>query len=249
MRVVQIGVGGFGRRWAGVVHGSDGSRADRGRGSWTKRRGAGRPRTWGWRRAIAWPVSTRRLPATIGRRRSLSPRPRRTTRSPRPPCGPANTCCSRSRWRRPWRRPGIWSRPPPTCGRTLMVSQNYRFRRPARTVQEPGRRRARSAICWPSRSPAAGIRGLTFPPGDFRYRMRHPYVLDMAIHHLDLLRALTGRDVERVFARSWRVPDSPYLHDPAVIAVMTLEGGGSRRLRGRLGCPRAGRPRGTASGS
>ena len=55
--------------------------------------------------------------------------------------------------------------------------------------------------------------------------MRHPYVLDMSIHHFDLLRAATGRDVRGVFARGWRAPDSPYLHHPAVAANLDLEDG------------------------
>jgi len=115
--------------------------------------------------------------------------------------------------------------------RTLMVSQNYRFRRPARTVQSLVAAGAIGGLLAVKVACRRDTR-TTFPPGDFRYRMRHPYLLDMAIHHLDLLRALTGRDVERVFARSWRVPDSPYLYDPAVIAVMTLEGGGSVAYEG-----------------
>jgi predicted dehydrogenase len=64
-----------------------------------------------------------------------------------------------------------------------------------------------------------------FAPDDFRYSMRHPYVLDMSIHHFDLIRAATGRDVRGVYARSWRVPDSEFVHDPAVAALLDLEGG------------------------
>jgi predicted dehydrogenase len=55
--------------------------------------------------------------------------------------------------------------------------------------------------------------------------MRHPFVLDMSIHHADLLRAITAQEVVAIYARGWRVPDSPYRHDPAVAAVMTLSGG------------------------
>jgi predicted dehydrogenase len=64
-----------------------------------------------------------------------------------------------------------------------------------------------------------------FAKDDFRYAMRHPYVLDMSIHHFDLVRAATGRDVRRVHARSWPIPDSPFVHDPAVAAILDLEGG------------------------
>jgi predicted dehydrogenase len=62
--------------------------------------------------------------------------------------------------------------------------------------------------------------------------MRHPYVLDMAIHHCDLLRALTGRNVLQVYARSWRVSASPYEHDPACVAILTLDGGATVTYEG-----------------
>ncbi|HET7092935.1 MAG TPA: Gfo/Idh/MocA family oxidoreductase, partial [Thermomicrobiales bacterium] len=67
--------------------------------------------------------------------------------------------------------------------------------------------------------------GATWPADNFRYAMRHPLVLDMTIHHADLLRAVTSQEVATVYARGWRVPDSPYVHDPAVVATMTLSGG------------------------
>lgn len=108
--------------------------------------------------------------------------------------------------------------------RILMVSQNYRYR--------PGAVAVRQAV-------AAGLLGdltavrvrclrdtrTAWPAGNFRYEMRHPFVLDMSIHHADLLRAITGQEVTAIYARGWRAPDSPYLHDPAVAATMTLSGG------------------------
>lgn len=107
--------------------------------------------------------------------------------------------------------------------RALVVSQNYRYRPPARTVK--------SVIADGALGGLHAIRGrfrrdtrALFPPGDFRYSMRHPYVVDMAIHHFDLLRSITQRDVIRLDARSWPVPDSPYEHHPAVAVLMTLEG-------------------------
>jgi predicted dehydrogenase len=109
-------------------------------------------------------------------------------------------------------------------GRILMVSQNYRFRSPARAVQQVVAEGRLGDVISVSIACRRDTRTL-FPPGDFRYRMLHPYVLDMAIHHFDLLRALTRRDVEQVYARSWRAPDSPYEHDPAAAAIMTLTGG------------------------
>ena len=109
-------------------------------------------------------------------------------------------------------------------GKTLMVSQNYRYTWTARAVREQ--------ILRGDAGELLGVRvrfrrdtRAQFREDDFRYRMRHPLVLDMAIHHFDLLRAITGLEPLTVDARSWRVPDSPYTHDPACAALMTLTGG------------------------
>lgn len=108
--------------------------------------------------------------------------------------------------------------------RILMVSQNYRYNAPFRAVQRVVMGGELGELA------SVGIRCLRdtrtlFPPDDFRYAMRHPYVLDMSIHHFDLIRAATGRDVRSVYARSWRVPDSPFVNDPAVAVLIDLEGG------------------------
>ena len=107
-------------------------------------------------------------------------------------------------------------------GLTLMVSQNYRYNAPFRAVRqavpELGRLVSVRISC------RRDTRAL-FPPGDFRYGMRHPYLLDMSVHHFDLLRAATGRDVRRVHARGWPAPDSPFAHHPAVAVLVDLEGG------------------------
>jgi predicted dehydrogenase len=108
------------------------------------------------------------------------------------------------------------------AGCVLMVSQNYRFNAPFRAVQR--------AVAELGELVSVGIRcrrdtRTLFAPEDFRYSMRHPYVLDMSVHHFDLLRAATGRDVRSVYARGWRVPDSPFVHHPAVVAMLDLEGG------------------------
>ena len=108
--------------------------------------------------------------------------------------------------------------------RILMVSQNYRYNAPFRAVQrlvmegELGKLVSIRIYC------RRDTREL-FAPDDFRYAMHHPYILDMSIHHFDLLRAATGRDVQDVYSRSWRVPDSPFVHDPAVAAILDLDDG------------------------
>ena len=110
------------------------------------------------------------------------------------------------------------------AGRHLLVSQQYRHRWPARA--------ARAALGDGVVGPLAAVRvrfardtSDLFPPADFRYTMPHPLVLDMSIHHVDLLRAVTGREVARVYAQGWRVPGSRYATDPACVASLTLDDG------------------------
>jgi len=55
--------------------------------------------------------------------------------------------------------------------------------------------------------------------------MPHPYLLDMAIHHVDMLRMITRSEIVEVDARGWRAPDSPFKHDPSVGALLTLADG------------------------
>jgi predicted dehydrogenase len=109
-------------------------------------------------------------------------------------------------------------------GRILMVSQNYRYNAPFRAVQRLVMEGELGELASIRISCRRDTRTL-FAPDDFRYSMRHPYVLDMSIHHFDLIRAATGRDVHGVYARSRRVPDSPFVHDPAVAALLDLEDG------------------------
>jgi predicted dehydrogenase len=110
------------------------------------------------------------------------------------------------------------------AGRVLMVSQNYRYNAPFRAVQRLVMEGELGELASIRISCRRDTRTL-FAPDDFRYSMRHPYVLDMSIHHFDLIRAATGRDVRGVYARGWRVPDSPFVHHPAVAALLDLEGG------------------------
>jgi predicted dehydrogenase len=110
------------------------------------------------------------------------------------------------------------------AGRILMVSQNYRFRPAARAIQRLVREGAIGPLVSASLDCQRDMRP-TYEATNFRYLMRHPYVIDMSIHHFDLIRALTGENVKSIHARSWRVPDSPYRHDPSMAALVTLQSG------------------------
>ncbi len=115
--------------------------------------------------------------------------------------------------------------------RVLSVSQNYRFTQPARTARQQVMDDALGELISVRVNCQRDTREL-FPPGNFRYLMRHPYVHDMAIHHFDLLRALTGQNVTRIYSRSWPIPDSPYQYDPAMAAIMVLEAGATVTYEG-----------------
>jgi predicted dehydrogenase len=61
--------------------------------------------------------------------------------------------------------------------------------------------------------------------GTFREKMEYPLLVDMAIHHMDLIRAVTGRNIRKVTAHSYRPAWSWYEHDPALKMILELEGG------------------------
>lgn len=83
-------------------------------------------------------------------------------------------------------------------GRTLMVSQNYRFKRAPRTVQ---RLVAQGTV---GRVEQVRIVYQKNPPfADFRVEMDEPVIVDMAVHHLDQIRGLLGVEPVRLRARSW----------------------------------------------
>ncbi|MDP9471678.1 MAG: Gfo/Idh/MocA family oxidoreductase [Chloroflexota bacterium] len=108
--------------------------------------------------------------------------------------------------------------------RLLMVCQNYRFSPWTRAVQHAVAAGELGALIAVRVACRRDTRSL-FRPDDFRYQMRHPYLIDMAIHHMDLPRVITRQDVARVYAQGWGAPDSPYRHQPTVVALLTLDGG------------------------
>ena len=60
--------------------------------------------------------------------------------------------------------------------------------------------------------------------GSFRQTMEYPLLIDMAIHHIDLIRAVTGRDIVKVTAQTFRPQWSWYDHHPGLKMLMQLEG-------------------------
>jgi len=105
--------------------------------------------------------------------------------------------------------------------RQLVVAQNYRFSAGARKLRDLVREAPVGAV---------GHGHLDFYiPGDFaatfRGTMEFPLLVDMAIHHFDLIRAITGRNVSKVTAMSFRPSWSWYKHDPGLKMLLELDGG------------------------
>jgi predicted dehydrogenase len=116
-------------------------------------------------------------------------------------------------------------------GLVLMVSQNYRF--------FPAVRAAQKLV-------ASGELGeLSSVQVDFRkydnhaargerlhYVMPQPMLVDMAVHHFDLMRAVLGREPREIQAVSWNPPSSKYVDPPSAFATIKFEGGVEVSYRG-----------------
>jgi predicted dehydrogenase len=68
--------------------------------------------------------------------------------------------------------------------------------------------------------------------GGFRDRMPSPLILDMAIHHFDLARYVTGADPVAVYAKEFNPEGSWYAGDAAASCVFEMTGGAIFTYRG-----------------
>ena len=88
------------------------------------------------------------------------------------------------------------------AGRIAMVAQNYRFRRQPRALHDLVAARALGRLLAIRMSCRRDLRDAWISRRDWRGKMPYPYLLDMAIHHVDLVRMITGQEVAEVDARS-----------------------------------------------
>jgi predicted dehydrogenase len=104
--------------------------------------------------------------------------------------------------------------------RTYMVAQNYRYQPVFQTAQ---RFIARGKLG------PVGYAGVNFHKGPhfggYREEMYYPLVLDMSIHHFDLMRCLLGGDVLTVQARSINAPWNWNKGEATIMAQLELGGG------------------------
>jgi predicted dehydrogenase len=105
--------------------------------------------------------------------------------------------------------------------RELAVSQNYRYR----PVIETARR-----VLASGRLGAIGQAHVQFWlhhdfRGTFREAMEHPLILDMAVHHFDLIRYVTGLEPRSVAAQTWNPPWSQFAGDASANCTFTMDNG------------------------
>ena len=101
-----------------------------------------------------------------------------------------------------------------------MVAQNYRYRPLARTIKavlDSGELGTVAAV------QAEFYKGPHF--GGFREEMRHPLIIDMAIHHFDMMRFFLGSDAIEISARSWNPPWSWFDGDASAAAQVVFASG------------------------
>jgi predicted dehydrogenase len=101
-----------------------------------------------------------------------------------------------------------------------MVTQNYRYKPPIQTLkwalQEGGMGEIGAVH-------VAFFKGPHF--GGFREAMAYPLIIDMSIHHFDLMRFFLGSDPVRVFGRSWNPPWSWFRGDASASVILDFANG------------------------
>ncbi|WP_432482103.1 Gfo/Idh/MocA family protein [Kineococcus esterisolvens] len=116
-------------------------------------------------------------------------------------------------------------------GLVLQVSQNYRFYPAPRAVRELVADGAIGDLSvvhvdfrrWANDAPVGTNRHYSFP---------HPLLFDMAIHHFDLLRMVTGREAVRVYARVTDPPWSRFAEEASAVLTIEMAGGLVASYRG-----------------
>jgi len=106
------------------------------------------------------------------------------------------------------------------AGRLLAVTQNRRYNRYVRRLQRLVRSGELGPLTTVDNDYAMAIR---FP--GFRIHLRHMELLELAIHHFDIARCITGADPVEVYCKEWNPAGSYYDHGAAVRAIFGMSDG------------------------
>lgn len=106
-------------------------------------------------------------------------------------------------------------------GKTYCVSQNYRYNAPMWSMRKALEEANLGAV---GQVKMDFYLGNDFR-GGFRHEMPYPLIIDMSIHHFDLLRYHTGLNPVSVQATSWNPPWSNYKGDCSSTVLFVMDNG------------------------
>jgi predicted dehydrogenase len=115
--------------------------------------------------------------------------------------------------------------------RVLMISQNYRFFPAVRAV---------TALIREGTLGSVGSVSIDFRrynntsavEGHRHYKVWQPLLVDMAIHHFDLMRAVLGQEPSQINCQTWNPPWSKFVDPASAAATITFDGGAVVNYRG-----------------
>jgi len=115
--------------------------------------------------------------------------------------------------------------------RMLMISQNYRFAPAVQKVREL----VREGVLGPVSSVSLDFRKFAnaAPVATNRhYHIWQPLLVDMSIHHFDLMRAVLGQEPRQVMCQTWNPAWSNFVDPPAAAMTILFDGGTVVSYRG-----------------
>jgi predicted dehydrogenase len=121
-------------------------------------------------------------------------------------------------------------------GLVLMVSQNYRFFPAVRAAQRLVRDGTLGKVFHVDVDFRRFSSPLSVPPAAHR-NWAQPLLVDMSIHHFDLLRAVLGSDPTAIHCRTWNPPWAGYRDPPEGSATIAFGDDLSVSYRGSWICP------------
>ncbi|MBV9228305.1 MAG: Gfo/Idh/MocA family oxidoreductase [Chloroflexi bacterium] len=115
--------------------------------------------------------------------------------------------------------------------RVLMISQNYRFFPAVGTVTAL----LREGRLGPVGTVTIDFRRYNNSPeakGHRYYQLWQPLLVDMGVHHFDLMRVVLGQEASRISCQAWNPPWSQFVDPAAAAATITFDGGAVVNYRG-----------------
>jgi len=107
-------------------------------------------------------------------------------------------------------------------GIPVIIAENYRYM----DIMVRARERCRSGAIGKLRSVNVDFfRCHRMDPKNYHNALRHPLLLDVGIHHLDLLRYVTGLEAVSVEAAAWDYAGTPYSGNSSAAAHIEMERG------------------------